>query len=134
MNFSLSSSRTSSVFRFEAGTSTFLCFALHALRMHVKRSATGSLTDMVPFPVMGARRLPARFDHARDLAQQGELPEANAAEAEVAQESARPAAAVATVVAAHLELGRPPPLLHQRLLRQARSFAVRPDAGGRACS
>src|SRR5712671_1153820 len=49
MNFSLSKSRTSSVFRFEDGTSTFLCFALQALRMHVKRSATGSLTDMAPF-------------------------------------------------------------------------------------
>src|SRR2546426_803462 len=49
MNFSLSSTRTSSVFKLDAGTSTFLCFALHALRMHVRRSATGSLTDLVPF-------------------------------------------------------------------------------------
>src|SRR6185295_14747982 len=40
--------------------------------------------------------LPARLDHARDLAQKGELPEANAADAEVAKEGPRPAAAMAT--------------------------------------
>src|SRR5882672_2471392 len=98
---------------------------------HDSLSGTGRAALEPPAPPLG---LPARLDHTRDLAQQGELPETNAAEAEVAQEGARTAAAVATVVAAHLELGRPLPLLYQGLLGQPRSFVVRPDADGRACS
>jgi hypothetical protein len=49
---------------------------------------------------------PARFDHARDFAGQGQLPEADAAQAELAQESTRAAAAETTVPVAALQLRR----------------------------
>src|SRR6266850_5738012 len=124
MNFSRKRTRTSSVFTVESGTSTFLCFALHALRIDVNRSAMGSLTDMVPFPAFGpSGLLPAGLHHPRDLPQERQLAEADAAEAEIAEEPAWPSAPVAAVVAAHFELGRPLPLFDDRLLSQ-------PDSSG----
>src|SRR5215468_1692837 len=84
---------------FEAGMSTFSCSARLALRMRVSRSAIGSLIDM-------ARLLPAGLDHARHLALEGELPEAEAAELEFPQKAARPPAQLAAAVGARLELGR----------------------------
>ena len=47
--------------------------------------------------------LPASLDHSRDFAHQGEVAEADAADAEAAQVRARTTAAVAAVVRAHLE-------------------------------
>src|SRR4029450_10646792 len=50
--------------------------------------------------------LPARLGDARQLTQQGALPEADAAEGEAAHEGAGPPADEAAVVATDLELGR----------------------------
>src|SRR5262245_29352939 len=95
---------------FEDGMSTFSCSARLALRMRVRRSATGSL-------IMVSVLLPARLDHARDLALEGELSEADAAGLELPQVPAGPAAQLAAVVRARLELGRALLLHDQRRLR-----------------
>src|SRR4051812_40112739 len=87
MYFSRSRSLASSSFRYDAGTSTLLCLACTALRMQVRKSATGSETDTKlllgiraperghairrPFPRWS---LPAGLDDARNLATQGQLP------------------------------------------------------------
>src|SRR5689334_23524461 len=76
--------------------------------------------------------LPARFDDAWDLARQGEVPETDAAHPEVAQVSARTTTAVTAVVAAHLELRSPLPLLDDRLLGHVPLLAF--SAAGTACS
>src|SRR5262249_48979360 len=92
-----------------------------------RKSATGSLTAMLRPPRPASTRArcagaawplgsPARLHDTRDLARQRQLPEADAAQAEIAQESARTPAAMATGVGAHLELRLPLPLLHDRLL------------------
>src|SRR5437870_11075560 len=94
-SFRISASRTLSL---EEGMSTFSCSARLALRMRVRRSAMGSLIDMTP------RLLPARLDHARHLALEGELPEADPAELELPEEAARPPAQLAAAVDARLEL------------------------------
>src|SRR3954462_3456004 len=62
---------------------------------------------------------PARLADAGDLALERQLAEANPAHAELADEGARPTAALATVVAPHLELRLALGLLDQRLLRHA---------------
>src|SRR6476661_5506105 len=49
--------------------------------------------------------LPTGLDHTRNLAIQGELAEAQAADAELAQEAARPPAAPAAVAVAAAQLG-----------------------------
>src|SRR5262249_10941528 len=49
---------------------------------------------------------PARFDDARDLSEERQLAEADAAQPEVPEIAARPPAAMAAGVRAHLELGR----------------------------
>src|SRR5690606_7578271 len=58
-----------------------------------------------PGPEYETTKLPARLPHSRDLALQRHLPEADPAQPELAQERARPAAAVAAVVVTDLELG-----------------------------
>src|ERR1044071_4404190 len=92
--------RQTSSFTFEAGTSRRSCLARWALRILVSRSAIGSVIDIGVSPA-----LPAGLDHARQIALQREQPEADAAEPELAQEGARPAAALAAVAVAHRELG-----------------------------
>src|SRR5215470_12816125 len=82
----------------EDGMSTFSCSARLALRMRVRRSAIGSLIDM-------SGSSPAGLDHARHLALEGELAEAEAAELELSDEAARAPAQLAAVVDACLELG-----------------------------
>src|SRR6478672_12533188 len=57
------------------------------------------------------RVLPARLTHARDHPEQRQLAEADAAEAEAAQERARPTTAAAAVVHPDLELRLPLALL-----------------------
>src|SRR5882724_8548683 len=84
----------------EEGMSTFSCSARLALRMRVSRSAILSLIDMVRLS------LPARLDHARHFALEGELPEAERAELELPDEAARTPAQLAAAVQGRLELQR----------------------------
>src|SRR4051794_17882266 len=63
-----------------------------ALRTRVSMSAMGSETFI---------GLPARLGHARQLAEEGALAEADAAQAKAADESARPAADETPVIALH---------------------------------
>src|SRR5438034_4062525 len=79
-------------FRREVGISVDACGALLALRMRASMSATGSVS----------MSLPARLGHARDDALVCELPQADAAEAELAEDGARASTAVAARVVAHL--------------------------------
>src|SRR5205085_10180300 len=95
--------RAISTFRREVGISACSCIALLALRMRVSMSATGSVSI--------ARLLPARFGHAGDHALMRELPQADPAEAELAEDGARAPAAVAARVVPHLATLRPA-LLH----------------------
>src|SRR4051812_4434535 len=78
------------------------------LRMRVRKSAIGSVIDM---------RLPARLRQARHVALVGHLPQADPAQAELAEVRARAAAALAAVVVAGLVLGGAPLAHHLRGLR-----------------
>src|SRR5215813_11521055 len=103
--------RAISVFSLDAGTSTFGWRAWIALRTRVSMSAMGSLVIRLlqrgrepgaragasrtpPWPLVPGPRppvfLPARLDHAWNLAVQRELPETQAANAELAQIPPRP--------------------------------------------
>src|SRR2546426_9849130 len=104
--------------------STRRCPAWQALRTRVSMSATGSVRF-----ILGVRPLPAGLTHAGDLAAKGQLPEADAAQLELAQRAAAATAALTAVVAAHLELRRPLYLFDPRLLRHSLSSGRR--AGGR---
>src|ERR671935_2539193 len=90
----------------EFGISTVSCNALFALRMRASMSATGSVSIS----------LPARLRHAGDRALVRELPQADPAETELAEDGARATAAVAAGVRLRLELGRALLLGDQRLL------------------
>src|SRR5438046_2588250 len=103
--------RAISTFNFEFGISARSCSALLALRMRVSMSATGSVSI--------SRLLPRALCHAGDDALVGELPEADPAEPELLEDGARPPAAVAAGVVAHLELRGPCGFHFQRLLRHA---------------
>src|SRR5437763_7927816 len=94
--------RATSILNFEAGMSTLSWSADKPLRMRVRRSAIGSVIDM---------SLPARLRQARDVALVRELPQADPAQAELAEVRARAPAALAAVVVACLEL-RGAPLAH----------------------
>src|SRR5579871_449068 len=84
--------RAISVFNLEAGTSTFGWRAWIALRTRVSMSAMGSV---IIFLLL--RLLPAGLDHSGNFAVQGELPETQPADAELAQIAARPSAPPAAV-------------------------------------
>src|SRR5919205_949907 len=86
-----------------------------AFRTRVSMSATGSVIIAV------RSELPARFHHARDLAAQGPLAEADAAHCKAAHVGPRPAAQAAAVVLLHLELRRAQRLRDHRLLRHETS-------------
>src|SRR5215216_8113056 len=86
--------------RRDVGISTRSCSALLALRMRASMSATGSVS------ISRAPPLPAALGHPWDHALVRELAQADPAEAELLEDRARPAAAVATRVVAHLELLR----------------------------
>src|SRR5271154_5091698 len=101
--------RAISSFSFEEGSSTRSCSALLALRMRVSMSATGSV-------IIGGRLLPRALRHAGDDALVGELPQADAAKAELLVHGARPPALVAARVVAHLVLRGTRGLRDQRLL------------------
>src|SRR5690349_21976439 len=89
--------RAISTFRREVGISVDSCSALLALRMRASMSATGSVSIS----------LPARFRHAGDHALVRELPQADPAQAELAEDRTRASAAVAPRIVAHAELLRP---------------------------
>src|SRR5215471_13663538 len=110
-----------SSFSFEVGITACSCIALLALRMRVSMSAIGSVS-------IG---LPGRLGHARDRALVGELPQADAAEAELAERRPRPAAPVAAQVVARLVLLRPRGLHYERLLRHYSSPLVKIVFAGR---
>src|SRR5919107_5194238 len=80
-----------------AGISTVSCDAWMALRTRVRKSATGSVIDIV--------RLPAALRHAGDVAVVRELAQADPAQAELAEHGARAATAAAAGVLAGLVLG-----------------------------
>src|SRR5258706_3034020 len=92
----------------EAGTTTSVWRARDALRTRVSMSAIGSEMFM--------QSLPARLGDARELALEGSLAEADAAQGEPAHECTRPAAHEAPVIAADAELRRPLCLCDQRFL------------------
>src|SRR5687768_3752968 len=94
-------------FCFEEGIFTTSWYCTLPLRMRVSMSAMGSVIVMWSPPLQRALR------HARDLARQCELAEADPAQAELAVHGARAAAALAAGVAPHLELGRPVRLLDE---------------------
>src|SRR5438034_7241853 len=100
--------------------STRRCPAWQALRTRVSMSATGSVRF-----ILGVRPVPAGLAYAGDLAAEGELPEAEATQLELAQRAATATAALAAVVAAHLELRRSLDLLDPALLRHAISSGHR---------
>src|SRR3954471_12163200 len=79
-------------FRREVGISVDSCSALLALRIRESMSATGSVS-------IG---LPAGLGHARDDALVRELPQADSAEPELAEDGAGTSATVAARVVAHL--------------------------------
>src|ERR671922_1110546 len=91
--------RAISCLRRDVGISTLSCIALLALRMRASMSATGSVSI--------ARLLPRALGHAGDHALVREFPQADPAEAELAEDGARAPAAVAARVAPHLEALRP---------------------------
>src|SRR5215475_7658304 len=100
----------------ELGISVRSCRALLALRIRVSMSATGSVSIVVLLP--GALR------HARDHALMGELAQADPAEPELLEHGARPAAAVAAAVVAHLVLGGARGLRDHRFLRHLFPFGL----------
>src|SRR5437764_12717733 len=93
--------RAISAFSLEAGTSTFGWRAWIALRTRVSMSAIGSLVI-----VLLLHFLPASLGHTRNLAIQGELAEAAAANSELAQECAGPSTTPAAVPVTALKFGR----------------------------
>src|SRR5436305_12163294 len=91
--------RASSTFIFECGMTTSSCPACSPLRMRVRKSAMGSVIDIV-------LDLPARLLDARDQTLVGDGSQADAAEAELAEVRARATAALAAVVVARRVLRR----------------------------
>src|SRR6187399_1323718 len=81
-------------FTFDAGTTTLTFSVACALRMRVSMSAMGSLMLIV-------RLLPARLDHAGDLAAHRDLADLVAREAELAERAARAAGDGAAIAQAH---------------------------------
>src|SRR5689334_11610979 len=81
-------------FTFDAGTTTLTFSVACALRMRVSMSAMGSLMLIVWL-------LPARLDHAGDLAAHRDLADLVAREAELAERATRPAGDRAAVAQPH---------------------------------
>src|SRR5688572_8752476 len=85
-------------FRFERGHTTCCLRARIPLRIRVRKSAMGSVIDMV------TRSSPTRLDDARDVAAERELAETEAAHLELAQECAGTPAPLAAALDTDLEL------------------------------
>src|SRR4051794_14219878 len=101
----------SATLSFDDGMRTSSCCTTLALRMRVSMSAIGSVIVIARSPLS-----PARLRDAGDLSRVDHLAEADAAQPELAEHRARPAAAAAPRVCAHLELGLALLLLDQGLL------------------
>src|ERR1043166_1264745 len=100
----------------ERGHSTSCLRARMPFRMRARKSAMGSVIDMV-FVLS-----PARLDDARDVAAQGELAEAEPADLELAEIGARTTTALAAALDADREL-----VLRWKLIDQfAHWFPLRP--------
>src|SRR5512141_526289 len=117
--------RAISALSLDAGTSIFGSRARTPFRMRVSMSAMGS----VMFIAIPLRLLPARLDHARDLAREGEFPEADPAQLELANVGSGPTADLAAGVCAHRELGLALRLGDHRQL----GHSLPPTASGTAC-
>src|SRR6476620_6277698 len=87
--------RAISTFSLDAGMSTVSWAAWIPLRIRVRKSAMGSVIDM---------SLPARLRHAGDVAVVRERPQADPAQAELAEHAARAAALAASRVLTGLVL------------------------------
>src|SRR5215213_10396548 len=96
--------RAISAFRRELGISTVSWAAWMPLRIRVRKSAMGSVLELTAGSLCGVS--PRRLGHARDEALVGQLPEADAAQSELAVDRAAPAAPAATGVLAGLVLRR----------------------------
>src|SRR6185312_8411569 len=124
--------RARSAFSFDAGMSTRRCFDPQALRMRVNMSAIGSVMLMAWawFRVRtSVARLPARLPDAGNHSVQGQVAEANPAQAEFPQECARPTAALAAVVLPHRELRLALALFDHGLTSHHTLPFVNPDIG-----
>src|SRR5512145_2651314 len=84
-------------FIFDDITSSVLLRADCALRIRVRRSEIGSV-------MLIARPLPTRLGHSRKRALEGEVPEADPAQLELAEVAPRPSAPLAAAARAHREL------------------------------
>src|SRR3954463_11083932 len=93
--------RASSTLNLDAGMSTVSWAAWIPLRIRVRKSAMGSVMDMV----FSRRSLPAALGHPGDVAVVRELAQADPAQSELAVDGARPAAATTTTVLTGLVLG-----------------------------
>src|SRR5436305_12513465 len=89
--------RARSVLNFDAGMSTSSWSARRPFRMRVRKSAIGSVIDML--------LLPARLRESGDVALVGHLAQADPAEAELAEVRAGAAAPLAAIVVTGLGLG-----------------------------
>src|SRR6476619_7584023 len=89
--------RAISCLSLDEGISTVSWAAWMPLRIRVRKSAIGSVIDI---------GLPARLRHAGDVAVVGELAQADPAQAELAIDGARPAAAAAARIGPRLVLRR----------------------------
>src|SRR3954454_6579824 len=98
-----------STFIFEVGISNFSCSALLALRRRASMSAIGSVST--------SSLLPAGLGHTGNRALMRELAQADAAQAELAEHRAWPAAPVAARIVADAVLLRPLLLDDERCLR-----------------
>src|SRR3954451_560756 len=94
--------RASSTLSLDAGMSTVSWAAWIPLRIRVRKSAMGSVMDMVCSRVAP---LPAALRHPRDVAVVRELAQADPAQPELAVDRAGPAAATASTVLTGLVLG-----------------------------
>src|SRR5580704_19231658 len=92
--------RATSTRSFDDGIVTSWCWALAALRSRVRKSAIGSVIDMV------RASSPARLRHAGDVSVVRQFAQADSADAELAIDGARPATPAAAGVAARLVLRR----------------------------
>src|SRR4051794_13151233 len=99
--------RAHSDFRRDDGMSTVSWAAWIALRIRVRKSAMGSVLALTVVLSFGAAGLPRRLRHARDIALVRHLTQADPAQAELAVDGARAAAAAATAVLPGLELRGP---------------------------
>src|SRR5215213_4170422 len=112
-------------FCFDDGIFTWSCIAVLALRTRVSMSAMGSVI------MAGSSPSPTALRQAGDLAGVGQLAQAHAAEAELAEHGTGPTAATATGVGAHLELGLRGGLVDQCLLCHLAYFLLPPRIGPR---